>query len=119
MRRTGLFILACVFGGFGGLLGSIVGHAFGHAGVWAGGMLGGVLASVAAARIALWRQWIDRSRLWTTAVGAAVGFLAAAAVAANTLSSPIGPILSTLLIGVGAVIGSMVGKENPLSQQRE
>jgi hypothetical protein len=39
-------------------------------------------------------------------LGAAIGFLLACAVAANTLSSPVGPIMSTLLIGVGAVLGS-------------
>jgi hypothetical protein len=59
------------------------------------------------ARIALWRHWIVRSQFWPTALGAAVGFGVACAIAVNTLSSPIGPILSTLLIGAGAVLGSL------------
>jgi hypothetical protein len=58
------------------------------------------------ARIAVWRHWIVRPQLWPTALGAAIGFLAASAIAVNTLSSPIGPVLSTLLIGVGAVLGA-------------
>jgi hypothetical protein len=61
------------------------------------------------ARIALWRHWIARSQLWPTTLGAAVGFGAACAIAVNTLSSPIGPIMSTLLIGAGAVLGSIRG----------
>jgi hypothetical protein len=105
--RIALFVVACVLGGFGGAVGSIVGHAFGKVGLWAGGIIGGVLVSIATAQIAVWRRWIARSQFWPTTAGAAVGFLFAAAIAVNTLSSPIGPILSTLLIGSGAVVGSM------------
>jgi hypothetical protein len=106
MNRAGLFLVACVLGGLGGALGSMVGHSFGKAGLWAGGIIGGLLASMLIARIALWRRWIVRSQYWPTMLGATVGFLLACAVAANTLSSPVGPFLSTLLIGVGAVLGS-------------
>ena len=105
MNRAALFLVACVLGGLGGALGSIVGHGFGKGGLWAGGILGGLLASMLIARIALWRRWIVRSRYWPTVLGTAIGFLLACAVAANTLSSPVGPILSTFLIGVGAVLG--------------
>ncbi|HXN77057.1 MAG TPA: hypothetical protein VN876_10495 [Gemmatimonadaceae bacterium] len=107
MNRAFLFLVACVLGGLGGALGSMVGHSFGNIGLWAGGILGGLLASMLVARIALWRRWIVRSQYWPTVLGTAVGFLLACAVAVNTLSSPIGPILSTLLIGVGAVLGSI------------
>ena len=107
MNRAALFLVACALGGLGGALGSMVGHGFGKGGLWAGGILGGLLASVLAARIALWRRWIVRSQYWPTVLGAAIGFLLACAVAVNTLSSPVGPIMSTLLIGVGAVLGSM------------
>jgi len=105
MNRAALFLVACVLGGLGGALGSMVGHSFGKVGLWAGGIIGGLLASVLIARIALWRHWIVRSQYWPTVLGAAIGFLLACAVAVNTLSSPVGPILSTLLIGVGAVLG--------------
>ncbi len=106
MNRAALFLVACVLGGLGGALGSMVGHSFGKGGLWAGAILGGLLASVLIPRIALWRRWIRRSQYWPTVLGTAVGFLLACAVVVNTLSSPIGPILSTLLIGVGAVLGS-------------
>jgi hypothetical protein len=106
MNRAAVFFLACVLGGVGGALGSMAGHAFGKGGLYAGGILGGLIASMLIARIAVWRNWIVRSRFWPTALGAAIGFLAACAVAVNTLSSPIGPVLSTLLIGAGAVLGA-------------
>jgi hypothetical protein len=84
----------------------MIGHAFGKGGLWAGGILGGLLGSMLVARFALWRRWIVASQVWPTAIGTTVGFLLACAVAVNTLSTPIGPILSTLLIGLGALLGS-------------
>ena len=107
MKRVALFLVACILGGAGGAVGSMFGHAFGHAGVWAGGILGGILASLLTARIALWRGWIGQAQYWPTALGAAVGFLLACVIAVNSLSSPVGPITSTLLIGTGAVLGSL------------
>ncbi|HYS70553.1 MAG TPA: hypothetical protein VEM14_09955 [Gemmatimonadaceae bacterium] len=106
MKRVALFVVACALGGAGGALGSVVGHSFGKSGLWAGGIVGGLLASLLVARIALWRRWIIRSQYWPTSLGTALGFLAASAVAVKTLSSPIGPIMSSLLIGAGAVLGA-------------
>ena len=113
MNRAALFFVACALGGVGGAVGSVAGHAFGKGGVWTGGILGGLIASVLAARIALWRNWIVRSQSWSTTLGATIGFLAASAVAVNTLSSPIGPVLSTLLIGAGAVLGARAAGSAP------
>jgi hypothetical protein len=110
MNRVALFLVACILGGIGGFGGSIAGHYFGKAGIWAGGILGGLLASFVTARIALWRRWIVQSAFWSTALGAAIGFLLACIVVVNTLNSPVGPIMSTLLIGAGAVLGSMRGQ---------
>ena len=84
----------------------MVGSAFGKGGMWTGGILGGLLASMLVARIALARRWIVRSQSWPTALGTATGFLLACAVAVNTLSTPVGPIMSTVLIGAGALLGS-------------
>jgi len=115
VNRALLFVLACTLGGLGGAVGSIVGHAFGQRGLWAGGILGGILASILVARIAVWRSWISRSQFLPTSLGTAIGFLVASAIAVNTLSSPIGPIMSTLLIGVGALLGSG-GRNSELSK---
>lgn len=101
-----LFILACIFGGLGGFAGSVVGAAFGQRALFVGGVLGGILIAPLTAWIAASRAWIRRDRLTGTAVGAAAGFAAAAGVAVSTLSSPVGPVLSTLLIGAGAVVGA-------------
>ena len=105
-RRIPLFIIACFLGGAGGLLGSIVGNAAGKTGLFVGGVVGGLLGAVASAAVARARNWIAPHRFRATALGTSIGFLAAAAIATNTLSSPIGPILSTLSVGVGALVGA-------------
>jgi hypothetical protein len=105
MARVWLFVGSSVLGGLGGALGSIVGHAFGPRGLWIGGVAGGLLASLLSARVAVWRRWVAPGRYWGTAMGASAGFLVAAAVAVRTLSSPVGPALSTAFVGLGAVLG--------------
>lgn len=110
MATIWFFIAACVLGGLGGFLGSVVGAAFGQRGLFIGGFLGGLAMALVSARLAIWRKWIVEKQFWPTAVGAALGFLAAATVAVNTLSTPIGPILSTSLTGLGALAGRRLGR---------
>ena len=106
MNRVFLFLVACILPGIGGAVGSMVGNAFGRDGLWTGGVVGGLLASVLVAWIARRAGWIGPARFAGTALGTAAGFLAAAAIAVKTLSSPIGPLLSTMLAGFGALAGS-------------
>ena len=107
MRNAVLtFIVACFLGGAGGMLGSILGNAAGRTGLFVGGVIGGVVLASLTGVVARWRRWIPTDRARSTGVGVAVGFLAAALIATRTLGSPIGPILSTSLIGIGALIGA-------------
>jgi hypothetical protein len=105
-HRLLLFVAACFLGGLGGLLGSIVGNTAGKTGLFVGGVVGGLVGAASVGPLARGRGWIPRTRMWSTAAGAALGFLAAAAIATRTLGSPIGPILSTSLIGFGALAGA-------------
>ena len=100
-----LFTLLVLAGGAGAFAGSILGNAFGRTGLFAGGAIGGAAASAAAAYLAAWLTWIRKEERAWTACGAVAGFLAAALIAVNTLSSPVGPVLSTLLTGAGGLIG--------------
>jgi hypothetical protein len=100
-----LFVLLVIAGGIGGFAGSVAGAAFGRTGLFAGGFVGGALASAGAAFLASALQWIQRRERTATACGAAIGFVAAATVAVNTLSSPVGPVTSTLLTGMGGLAG--------------
>lgn len=105
--RARFFIAMCLLGGLGGFVGSVLGAFVGsNRALFVGGFLGGIVIAPLSARVALWRRWIAPSRYWTTTLGAAIGFVAAAIVAVFSLSSPIGPVLSTGLIGLGAFIGA-------------
>ena len=113
--RVLLFLTAMLLGGVGGFVGSVLGGAGGKRMLFVGGFIGGVMISPLTARIAVWRGWVARDRAMWTAIGAAVGFALAATIAVNTLSSPVGPVLSTLLVGVGAVVGAGRGEAQRLS----
>ena len=106
INRVAVFLIACLLSGLGGGLGSIVGHGGGARGLMIGGIVGGLLGATASALVARSRGWIPVDRFRWTAAGACLGFLAAAAVATHTLGSPIGPVLSTLLVGSGALLGA-------------
>ena len=104
--RVLLFVTAMVLGGIGGFIGSILGGAGGKRMLFIGGFIGGVLIAPLTARVGVWRGWVPRDREVRTALGAAIGFVLAATIAVNTLSSPIGPVLSTSLVGIGALLGA-------------
>ncbi len=104
MRMAKLFVLSCGLAGLLAALGSMAGHAVGQ--LFAGGIVGGLLGSTAAAHSASRRGWIEREQFLPTAIGGGLGFLAAAALAVTNLHTPVIPILSTALVGIGAIAGS-------------
>ena len=106
MKNAALFLTATLLGGVGGFAGSVLGGAFGKGALFAGGFIGGVLIAPLTAWVARRRQWIDASRFWPVAVGAAAGFVVAATIAVNTLSSPVGPAVATIFTGLGALAGA-------------
>ena len=108
--RVLLFLTAMVVGGAGGMLGSILGGAGGRSMLFVGGYIGGIVVAPLTARIAVRRRWIPPERATRVAIGAAAGFALAATIAINTLSSPIGPVLSTTLVGIGALLGAGKGE---------
>jgi hypothetical protein len=111
LNRVFLFIVTTLLAGFFAAIGSIVGHLGGDVALKFGGIIGGLVGVAIAARIAVWRSWIERSDFGATVLAAGIGFLLAAFIALRTLSSPIGPVLSTLLVGIGALLGAGMSAE--------
>lgn len=109
MKLLLLFLLMCFLGGTGGAVGSMIGAELGRGGVFAGGILLGAGLVVLAGFLAERWHWIaGQQRLWTI-VGGMLGFGLATLVTLTTLESSIGPMLSTLLIGTGALLGARIG----------
>lgn len=105
-----LFFLEVILGGAGAVLGSMLGNAFGRGGLITGAVIGGVVMVVVAGHLACRWDCVRRSeRFWVIAGGVA-GFVIACLVTLATLSSPVGPMLSALFIGAGAVLGSLLGR---------
>ena len=110
MKRLLLLVVSTIVTGAFAAIGSMAGHFLvSHLGVMLGGIVGGLFGAIFSARIAVRLKWIGHEDFYPTTFGAAIGFLAAAVIAMKTLSSPLGPILGSFLIGIGAVIGSLIG----------
>lgn len=107
MRRSFLFITAALLCGVGGMLGSMAGHGIAHdPGLIAGGVLGVLITSVLTGWIATAAKWITVEQRSRTIIWTSIGSVLASLIATHTLSSPVGPILSTALAGIGALYGS-------------
>lgn len=105
-----IFFVTAILGGLGAAAGSILGNGFGGKGLYAGAVIGGIAATAFAVWLEVKLAWIERRNFRAALWGGEIGFLVAAPVAVQMLSSPIGPILSTALIGAGALVGSRVDK---------
>ena|SRR5438874_1021131 len=108
MKHVKIFVLLVVVVSFCAVLGSAAGALLAHRVLFVGAFFGGLLGSCAAAWLGGRLQWIPPAARKATAAGAAIGFIAAATITINTLHNPLGPILSTFLIGLGGWVGSLV-----------
>jgi hypothetical protein len=94
--------------GIGAVVGSILGNAAGRIGLMVGAVLGGIAGTVVAVRGAARLHWLSpaegRGALW----GGVIGFLVAAPIAVTHLDTPIAPVLSCGLVGIGVLIGAGV-----------
>jgi hypothetical protein len=102
-----LFLLTCGVSGLLTVLGSIGGHAFGRTGLSVGAVLGGIIGIALAGLIARRLRLIDHRSYVPTVIGGTVGYIVAAVIAVNNLHTPVVPILSVSLVGLGAVAGSL------------
>src|SRR6266545_5694848 len=101
-----LIVLVSFLGGIATFLGSILGNAFGKTGLYTGAVIGGIAGVFVATKIAVRRQILGPKRFWPATVGGILGLLLAATIATNNMSTPVVPLASILLIGLGAVFGA-------------
>lgn len=109
MKTLLVFLLLSLLGGVGGGLGAMAGAELGRGLVFVLGILGGLALVVAGVYLAARWEWITpQQRRWTM-VGGGLGLGIATLVTLTTIYSSLGPLLSTFLIGAGAVLGSRIG----------
>jgi hypothetical protein len=106
MKRLATLVLVWLLTGLGAVAGSVLGNAAGKTGLFAGAVVGGAvlayLSPLACSRLG----WIANGARHTAALGALLGFLVAAPIAAMNLRTPVIPVLICSLAGAGALIGA-------------
>jgi hypothetical protein len=107
MKHTNilLFVIVCFLSGAGTVLGSVLGSRLANA-LFVGAIVGGILGILAASWLATRLGLIERSHFVAAAAGAMIGFALAGAVAVTNLHTPLIPLASITLVGLGAVAGN-------------
>ena len=112
-RLIWLFLLTCGASGLLTVVGSFGGHAFGRTGLFVGAVVGGIIGIALAGLIARRLRLIDHRSYLRAVIGGTIGYVLAAVIVVNNLHTPIVPILSVSLVGLGAVAGSFTGRNQP------
>jgi hypothetical protein len=104
-----LFLLVCFVTGLLIFVGSVLGHSLGQTGLFAGAVVGGFAGVGLATWLSAQFGLLSPENLIATFIGGSIGFIVATIIAVNTLFTPIIPLASIVLIGVGALLGKAIG----------
>lgn len=96
--------------GLGAAVGSILGNAAGSRGLQAGAVTGGVLGLLGAVAAAKRLAWLPSGETRGAFFGGLVGFALAIAVTLTHMQTPIVPVLSCGLAGIGVLLGAGVAR---------
>ena len=105
MKSGATLVLVWMLSGVGAVAGSILGSAAGKTGLFAGAVVGGAVLAYLSPMLCSRFGWIAAAASRGASIGALLGFLVAAPVAATNLHTPVIPVLICSLAGVGALIG--------------
>lgn len=103
-------VLGWLATGFGAVVGSIVGNAGGKGGLAFGAIAGGVLGVLVAVNLARRLSWVPSSEVPGALIGGLIGFGVAIPLTLTHMHSPLVPILSCSLAGVGILMGAGVSR---------
>jgi hypothetical protein len=109
MRPVATLVLVWLLTGFGAVAGSIPGSAAGKAGLFAGAVVGGAALAWLSPLVCSRLGWIAGTARRAASIGALLGFLVAAPIAATNLRTPVIPVLVCSFAGIGALLGSRRG----------
>ncbi len=105
LKPIPVFLATWVLAGLGAVVGSILGSAAGKPGLFAGAGVGGVFGVGAAVVVFTKVQWLASEDRGGAFVGGIVGFAVAAPFAVTNLHTPMTPVLTCALAGVGLLLG--------------
>ena len=78
----------------------------GKGGLYPGAIIGGIIGVIVATRIAVKRRILGPKRMWPANIGGVLGLILAAEIATRNMSTPVIPLASILLIGLGVIFGA-------------
>jgi hypothetical protein len=115
-RKVIIFVLVSVSSGIFAVIGSILGGSlFGQMGLFIGALVLGILSVVVNTLILYRVRWIGLPELYRSMTGGVIGFLLAAVLAVSgsrAFNSPVVPVLSVMLVGIGVLLGLRRGGKN-------
>jgi hypothetical protein len=100
-----LFLIVCFLTGVSTFIGSVLGHGLGGDGLFLGALVGGCLGVLASTWLAIRLKLIARSTYGAVAGSGIAGFILASIIAVTNLHTPIIPLASIALTGLGAIAG--------------
>jgi hypothetical protein len=90
------------------VLGSVLGASVNHTGLFVGALFGGLIGVWVAVRLSKTLRFIEANEVRAGILGGGIGFLLAAPVAAANAHTPVIPVLSAGLVGLGALVSVIV-----------
>ena len=106
MRVFPTLLLSWLATGFAAAVGSIVGNAAGVRGLQAGAVAGGVLGLLGAVAAAKRLAWLPSDEARGAFFGGLVGFAFAVPITLTHMGTPVIPVLSCALVGIGTLLGA-------------
>jgi len=105
-----ILIVTWLTAGFGAVVGSILGGAAGRTGLFIGAGIGGMAGVAAGTSLLKAIGWLPSADRRGALVGGCVGFAVAIPFAVLNLDTPITPVVSCALAGIGALFGIGVAR---------
>jgi hypothetical protein len=106
MKPYVVLLVTWALAGVGAVAGSILGNAAGKAGLFLGAFVGGVLGVLGAVFATTKLQWLPPLERGGALIGGICGFALATPIAVSNLHTPLTPVLSCSLAGLGVLIGA-------------
>jgi len=108
LKAIMLFLFVSGSTGAAAVLGSVLGAAANHVGLFIGALFSGLIGVWVGVRLSKTLRFIEASDIRPGILGGGIGFLLMAPLAAANAHTPIIPVLSVGIVGLGALVSIKV-----------